>query len=87
MFSSLKKINQIKTLQINLCRSLSSINTKIENFSSNTKSSFRIGYVLGSVAIGFLGYKLLQNDEKKSIFPSIFASTKVKNLKGRREQL
>lgn len=86
MFSSLKKINQIKTLQINLCRSLSS-NTKTENFSSNTKSSFRIGYVLGSVAIGFLGYKLLQNDENKSIFPSIFASTKVKNLKGRREQL
>lgn len=84
MFSSLKKINQIKTLQISLYRSLSS-NTRNENFKTKTKSNFK-GYAVGSVVIGFLGYKLLQ-DEEKSFFPTISASTKVKNLKGRREQL
>lgn len=85
MFSSLKKINQIKTLQINLCRNLSS-NTKNENFKSKTKSNFK-GYALGSVVIGFLGYRLLQDEENRSIFPIISAATKAKNLKGRREQL
>lgn len=85
MFSSLKKINQIKTLQINLCRSLS-LNTKNENFNSKTKSKFK-GCAVGAVVIGFLGYKLLQDEENKSIFPTISALTKVKNLKGRREQL
>lgn len=85
MFSSLKKINQIKTLQISLYRSLSS-NTRNENFKTKTKSNFK-GYAVGSAVIGFLGYKLLQDEEIKSIFPTISASTKVKNLKGRREQL
>lgn len=85
MFSPLNRINQCKTLQIKLCRNLTSIkSTKTENF--NSESSFK-GYALGSVVIGFLGYKLLKDKENKSIFPTISAATTVQNLKGRREQL
>lgn len=86
MISTLKKLNQLKTVQINLCRSLNSINSNNENFNSKTRFNYK-SYALGSAVIGLLGYKLLQDEENKSVFPTISAATKVKNLKGRREQL